>query len=322
MRRPRRLIAALAVALLCAPSTWLRSAVDAAPPQDITVTQVAAASSVAAPGAPGWRLAGVWHYQADGLRFGGFSAMLALDPGRLRAFTDRGFRMTFTEPDLPQPDGGMNRQQVSPGWQDDLTDSESATRDPVSGDYWVGYEQVHAIQRSTNASNPSRVRDLADVIDWPSNRGIEAMVRLDNGRFVIVPEAGKTGVIFAQDPVEGGQPATFRLRKPVKGYVATDLAQLPDGRLLVLMRRLTLSPAVGWPPFSALLAIGEPPAAGGTFAPAVTLRLDDVLPRENYEALAVRPRSDGRVDVWVMSDDNFSIGQRTLLAKLIFDPSE
>jgi len=45
-----------------------------------------------------------------------------------------------------------------------------------------------------------------------------------------------------------------------------------------------------------------------------------VIPRENYEGLALRPRGDGRVDVWVMSDDNFSIIQRSLLAKLVFDP--
>ncbi|HSJ79202.1 MAG TPA: hypothetical protein VK913_10765, partial [Erythrobacter sp.] len=111
MPRTRRLIAALAVTLMCAPGTWLRSPVDTAPPQEVAVSQVAGA---AATDATGWALAGVWQYRAEGLRFGGFSAMLTLGPGKLRAFTDRGFRMTFTEPDLPDPAGGMNRQQVSP----------------------------------------------------------------------------------------------------------------------------------------------------------------------------------------------------------------
>ncbi|HSJ78825.1 MAG TPA: esterase-like activity of phytase family protein, partial [Erythrobacter sp.] len=225
------------------------------------------------------------------------------------------------EPDLPDPSGAMNRQQVVPGWENDLTDIESATRDPDSGDYWIGYEQVHAIQRNTIASTPDGVRDLRALVDWPDNGGIEAMVRTADGRFIIVPETGNEGLIFARDPVAGGKPQTFRFRSPAKGYVATDMAQLPDGRLLVLMRNLVWPSRTAWPPFSALLAIGDPPATGGVFAPEVTLRLDDVIPRENYEGLALRPRDDGRVDVWVMSDDNFSVIQRTLLAKLVFDPA-
>lgn len=318
MPRTRRLIAALAVTLMCAPGTWLRAPVDAALPQEIAVTLVGPA---AATDVPGWALAGVWQYRAEGLRFGGFSAMLALGPGRLRAFTDRGFLMTFTEPDLPDPAGGMNRQQVSPGWEDDLTDIESATRDPDSDDYWLGYEQVHAIQRNTIDNKPDGMRDLRGLVDWPTNGGIEAMVRTADGRFIIVPEYGNEGLIFAGDPVAGGKPETFRFRSPAKGYVATDMAQLPDGRLLVLMRDLVRPSRAAWPPFSALLAIGDAPAAGGTFAPEVALWLDGVIPRENYEGLALRLRDDGRVDVWIISDDNFSIIQRTLLAKLVFDPS-
>lgn len=317
MRFGGRLIAALAVAALCAPGTWLRSTVETKVPTDITVSLVAGPASTAA---PQWTVAGVWHYRAAGLRFGGFSALLALRPGTLRAFTDRGFRMTFTEPDRPNPTMGMNRQQVSPGWENDLVDIESATRDPESGDYWVGYEQVHAIQRNTIASRPNGVRDLDDVVDWPSNGGMEAMARLADGRFVVVPESGREGLIFAGDPVGAGKPATFRFQSPAKGYVATDMAQLPDGRLLVLMRNLVRPSAAAWPPFSALLAIGDVPSAEGVFAPAITLRLDGVVPRENYEGLAVRPRDDGRVDIWVMSDDNFSVIQRTLLAKLVLDP--
>jgi len=318
MRGSGTVIAALAVAALCAPGTWLRSTVDATVPTDITVSQIAGA---AAQPAPQWAVAGVWQYRATGLRFGGFSAMLAVGPGRLRTFTDRGFRMTFTEPDLPAPTMGMNRQQVSRGWENDLTDIESVTHNPESGDYWVGYEQVHAIQRNTIASAPDGVRDLRDDVDWPSNGGIEAMVRLTDGRFVVVPETGREGLIFAGDPVEGDQPSTFRLRPPARGYVATDMTQLPDGRLLVLMRRLIWPSRAAWPPFSALLAIGNAPSASGEFAPAIALRLDTVIPRENYEALAVRPRADGRIDIWVMSDDNFSVIQRTLLAKLVFDPN-
>ena len=246
--------------------------------------------------------------------------MLALEQSRFIAFTDRGYRMTFTAPDLPAPQMVMSRQAVPPGQEYILTDIESATRDPATGSYWLGYEQVHTIQRSAVTGHSDGARDLRGEVNWFDNSGIEAMVRLADGRFIIVPEGRREGLIFTADPVGGGAPATFHFRSPAKGYDATDMAQLPDGRLLVLMRKLTRPFRDAWPPFSALLAIGEPPQAGGEFAPAIALQLDRVIPRENYEGLALRPRKDGRVDVWVMSDDNFSIIQRSLLAKLVFDP--
>ncbi len=315
--RARRLIAALAVALLCAPGTWLRTAIPAAVSHDIAVARIIAAKPAPA---SGWQVEGVWQYHAQSPRFGGFSALLALGSGRLMAFTDRGYRMTFTAPDLPAQRIGMDRQAVPPGQEYDLTDIESATRHPETGAFWLGYEQVHTIQRSTIAGRPDGLRDLRGEVSWYDNSGIEAMVRLVDGRFVALPEGRRQGVIFSADPVGGGTPAAFRFRSPAKGYVATDISQLPDGRLMVLMRKLMRPSVDVWSPFSALLAIGQPPQAGGEFAPAIALRLDGVIPRENYEGLALRPRKDGRVDVWVMSDDNFSIIQRTLLAKLVFDP--
>jgi hypothetical protein len=318
MRRRLRLSAALAVALLCAPGTWLRSDVVRSVPTQIDVVRIAGSKPT---GTPGWQRIGVWQYSANSLRFGGFSALYTLGPGTLRAFSDRGYRFTLTEPDQPDGTRRLNRQFVEAGREWDLWDIEAATRAPETGHYWLAYEQTHLIHRFTIASKADGVRDLSDDVDWPVNSGIEAMVRLTDGRFVILPEGNPTGLIFASDPVEGGEPASFAFRSPADGYAATDLAQLPDGRLLVLMRDLVWPSSQTWPPFSALLAIGSPPTAGGAFAPKTVLRLDEVLPRDNYEGLAVRLRDDGRVDVWVMSDDNFSVFQRNLLAKLVFDPA-
>lgn len=317
MGRRTRLSAALSVAILCAPGTWLRSEVVIGVPQQIGMAQVAGPGAT---GAATWERAGVWQYDADSLRFGGFSALLPLGRGRLRAFSDRGYRFTLSEPDRPEQARQLNRQLVEAGHEWDLWDIESATRAPETGHYWVAYEQTHLIHRFTIASAADGVRDLSEEVDWPDNAGIEAMVRLADGRFVVLPEGRGKGLIFAGDPVAGGAAEAFAFRSPAKGYAATDLAQLPDGRLLVLMRNLEWPSSQVWPPFSAVIALGEAPVAGGTFAPKLVLRLDRVLPRDNYEGLAVRPRDDGRIDVWVMSDDNLSVFQRTLLAKLVFDP--
>lgn len=304
---------ALAVALLCAPGTWLRTELPDTSPRNIALARLQGPGSA---GAPGWEIEGVWQYSAESLLFGGYSALLAVSGNRLRAFSDRGFRMTLTEPDQSGAPPRISRQMVAREDAHDLWDIESATRDPATGRYWLGYEHRHAIHRFTRESAIAGKRDLTADVDWGANGGAEAMTRLADGRFVILPEGGRKGVIFASDPVEGASLQRFAFRNPAPGFAATDMAQLPDGRLMVLMRDVVWA----WPAFTSLIAIGPPPEAGGTFAPEKVLQLDPAIPRENYEGLALRPRADGRIDVWLISDDNLSVMQRTLLAKLIYDP--
>ncbi len=284
------------------------------PPRAITVTRLQGPGPT---GTPGWDIAGVWEYDADSLMFGGYSALLALPGEGLRAFSDRAFRLTLIAPDADDPQQLIDRQLVAPGDSQRLWDIESAASDPAGRRYWLGYEGRHTIHRFTPEGQILGKRDLTGEVDWGDNGGAEAMTRLADGRFVILPEGGREGVIFAYDPVEGAPLQRFAFRNPAPGFAATDMAQLPDGRLLVLMRDVVWA----WPTFTSLIAIGPPPQAGGVFAPETVLRLDPAIPRENYEGLALRPRGDGRIDVWLISDDNLSVIQRTLLAKLIFDPA-
>ncbi len=283
-------------------------------PRDVAVTRLQGPGLT---GTPGWDIAGVWEYDAESLMFGGYSALLALSGDRLRAFTDRAFRMTLIAPDEDDPQERIDRQLVAREDANHLWDIESATRDPATGRYWLGYENRHTIHRFTREGIIDGKRDLTGEVDWGDNGGAEAMTRLADGRFVILPEGGREGVIFAYDPVEGAPMQRFAFRNPAPGFAATDMAQLPDGRLLVLMRDVVWA----WPAFTSLIAIGPPPQAGGVFAPEKVLQLDPAIPRENYEGLTLRPRADGRIDVWLISDDNLSVMQRTLLVKLIFDPA-
>ncbi len=70
--------------------------------------------------------------------------MLALRSGTLQeAFSDRGYRFTLTEPDLPDATRQLDRQLVQPGDQYTLTDIEAATRAPDGGHCWLAYEQTH-----------------------------------------------------------------------------------------------------------------------------------------------------------------------------------
>ncbi|QDH33312.1 esterase-like activity of phytase family protein [Porphyrobacter sp. YT40] len=302
------------MALLCAPGTWVRTPLPNSAPRDVAVTRLQGPGPT---GTPGWDIAGVWEYDAESLMFGGYSALLALSGDRLRAFTDRAFRMTLIAPDAQDPQELIDRQLVARADANDLWDIESATRDPATGRYWLGYENHHTIHRFTREGIVDGKRDLTGEVDWGDNGGAEAMTRLADGRFVVLPEGGRKGVIFADDPVEGAPMQRFAFRNPAPGFAATDMAQLPDGRLIVLMRDVIWA----FPTFTSLIAIGPPPVAGGVFAPETVLQLDPAIPRENYEGLALRPRADGRIDVWLISDDNLSVIQRTLLVKLVFDPA-
>jgi len=96
---PHRLLPLLAVALCLAPGTWLRTEVPHL--YDVPVS-VRAVNETGAPLPDGWALEGVWEYTGSGQHFGGFSALIALAGNRLRAFSDRGARLTIVAPDQPQ----------------------------------------------------------------------------------------------------------------------------------------------------------------------------------------------------------------------------
>ncbi len=313
-------MAAIALAVLCAPGTWLRTPVSVDLPTQIKLVAIAPATPIEA---PAWELGGIWQYSTGPDRyFGGFSALVALQGGHLRAFSDRGVRFVFHPPDHPEEtpqSRKLARQLIADEtWRWELWDIESATRDPSSGTYWLGYESTHVIQRFAVSSNDEERRILSDTVDWRDNAGAEAMVRLTDGRFVVVGEGQDEALVFPGDPTEGAAPVTVPFETPAPSYAVTDMTQLPDGRLLLLMRNV----AWGFPPFECLIAIAPPPDPrfDKPWAPRVALRFDGVLPNENYEAIAVYPITDKKLAVWVMSDDNFSVMQRTLLVKLLFDP--
>lgn len=80
---------------------------------------------------------------------------------------------------------------------------------------------------------------------WPRNVGAEAMLRLPDGRFIVPCECRASwfgdsrhpAFLYAHDPVQGGRGKAFTFAG-VDGFRPTDVAQLPDGRVLILMRRL------------------------------------------------------------------------------------
>ncbi|EJL33197.1 esterase-like activity of phytase family protein [Novosphingobium sp. AP12] len=274
-----------------------------------------------------FRLEKIWRLRSRSIRFGGYSALLAIPGGRWAAFSDSGALLRFTPPDRAGPGPAASPLLLGSADGKEFSDVESATRDPVSGRFWVGLEGRNQIIRL----GPDYVKTAAiqppAMQDWGDNTGPESLVRLTDGRFLTVREVpgrffagtGNPGLLFPRDPTSGARPLRFTFDGP-RNFAITDMAQMPDGRVLVLMRRLI------WPfpmRFASRIAIGDPRAIreGEPWHVEEVARLASVLPIDNLEGMTVEPRADGRLGVWLISDDNHADYQRTLLFRLSVDPA-
>ena len=287
---------------------WWRTPVSLRPSNDLAIAPVEFPEQ--AEDAP-VRATGVWELTGTGAGFGGFSALL-LRGNRIAAFSDRGWRLSFS---LPDRDPDFETAQVLPErrWRQVLFDIEGATLAADGRTYWVSYEGRPTIQRFDSRHAADGARRLKGM-HWAANGGLEAMTRLSDGAFLILTESAREAYLFAGDPVEGARLTAVPVRWPVAEFVPTDAAQLPDGRVLVLMRRFTMGLPNEW---RSLLAVADAPQAGEPWEPQVLADLEGILPPENYEGLAVRSTAGGSTEIWLISDNNFSAFQRALLARLV-----
>ena len=256
----------------------------------------------------------IWKLYTKREIFGSYSAVLVLPESRLRFYSDKGGMFEMPRPGM---DGDYRLETVSKVAGQGLQDIESATRDPVSGTVWLGYEWYNGIRRiSANGQDDFVIPP--SMKGWSRNGGPEAMTRLSDGRFVILREVGSEGLLFPADPMDGPAAVRFRFDAP-EGFSPVDVAQLPDGRLLILVRGVR----AWFPPFKAALLLADPATirAGESLRWTLLASLDDAAPSENYEAIAVEPAArEGDIRIWIASDDNYAALQRTLLLELIWTP--
>lgn len=260
-----------------------------------------------------------WELRSRNDDFGGISALTALKDGRFVGIGDAGTLIGFgltndTRTDRPFIAPLPNLDSPNASYKD--RDSESIAHDPDTGQFWVSFEANHAIRRYSGsfARSTGIVRPAA-MQNWPKNKGAESLIRLNNGQFIVIAESVEEGthpaLLFSGDPVEAGSNITqFRFRPPA-GYRVTDGVQLPDGRIALVNR------SIGFPQgFTAKLSllnpkdIGKDAVASGT----VIASLASPLLVDNLEGIAVTTEGP-KVYLWLISDDNFSIFQRTILMK-------
>jgi hypothetical protein len=264
-----------------------------------------------------------WTLSSSDPDFGGISAIARVDDGFV-AIGDAGGVFRFALDDRGQisradvgevPAGPIPRNGGSVQKRD--RDAEAMAFDPETGRFWVAYERANGLWRYDRDFTDSDSDHAPDAMDdWPNNGGAEAIVRFDDGRFLVFSEAGngpgssREVLLFSGDPSDADVEAPVRLGyQPPAAHRITDAALLPDGRLLVLNRDFSVVRGVSViitlvdiaQLDSDMILVGEEMAR---LAPPLTV--------DNMEAIAIE-EVDGRTIVWIASDDNFNPLQRTLL---------
>ncbi len=260
-----------------------------------------------------------WELGSDNSDFGGISALAALPDGRFLGVSDAGTLIGFgltTDDRTDRPFIAPLPEAQGPGKDFRDRDSEGIAYDTDSGQFWVSYEQRHAIRRfSRSFARVNGVVHPPEMREWSANKGTETLVRLRDGRFIAIGETLEEdkhpALLFSGDPVEPGTAITHFRYQPPAGYRVTDGSALPDGRLLLLHREIAFPTG-----FAAKLAIIEPSAIAGDQAVKgrVIATLAPPLLVDNMEGVAIT-REGHDVIIWVISDNNFNIWQRTLLMK-------
>lgn len=262
---------------------------------------------------------GGWALTGNDARIGGISA-LHVEAGEGLALSDAGWRIRFRLPSGRNPvRAEVAMVEEGPGPPGDKVNRDVESLAVQGGEAWLGYEQSNEVWRYDRARFSRRSSAAPPAMrEWSDNAGPEAMVRLADGRFLVFAEGDggdSEAILFAGDPAVAGTPA-LRLRyRPPAGYRVTDAAALPDGRLILLNRKVALFEG-----FTARLTVAAlpRPADRALIVGQEVAAFDGAVTRDNFEALSVT-RENGRTILWIASDDNYNPFQRTLLMKFALD---
>ncbi|HEX7789438.1 MAG TPA: esterase-like activity of phytase family protein [Afipia sp.] len=206
------------------------------------------------------------------------------------------------------------RKITARGW----FDTESLALDGSM--VYVGLERVNQIMRFDFSKGGIRARGQAIAVPegvsrLPFNKGLETLVFVPKGQplagtLIAISEAGLDAAGNIQGFLIGGpSPGQFTVVRS-KNFDISDAVLLPSGDLLLLERKFSLLEGVG-------IRIRRVPIK--SLAPNALLdgptifEVDLGYEIDNMEGIDAHVTEDGETVLTMVSDDNFSMIQRTLL---------
>jgi hypothetical protein len=196
-------------------------------------------------------------------------------------------------------------------------DSEAIARD--GGTLYVALERVHRILRYDYGRDGLRARGHligvpAAMRRLPDNKGIEALIFVPHGQrlggtLIAISERGlphqRNNIAFL---IGGPLPGSFAVKRK-NDFDISDAALLPTGDLLVLERKFGWSTGL----YVRIRRIALASVRPGALVEGPTVFEADLGQQvDNMEGLSVHV-SEGETVLTLISDDNFSTLQRTLL---------
>ncbi|MET0277850.1 MAG: esterase-like activity of phytase family protein [Pseudorhodoplanes sp.] len=260
-------------------------------------------------------------------QFGGLSAIrVAANGANFLAVTDRGYwlrgRISY---DGTRP-SGMDDVEIAPmlytdgkpiqgrGWYD----SEALAED--GGFAYVALERVHRILKFDTGKRGLLARATLvpvplEMSKLPSNRGIECLMVAPKGSplagaLIAISERGLDEAKNIRGFLIGGpRPGLFSI-KPSDEFDIVDCAVTPSSDVLLLERYFSWRRGVAMRLRRVALADIVP---GAVLEPKELISADMGYQIDNMEGLSVHRAPSGEIVLTLVSDDNFSFIQRTLL---------
>jgi hypothetical protein len=260
--------------------------------------------------------------------FGGWSSIKIAPDGRLLAVSDKGMWLgAKIETDRKGVFKGLRDARMA--LMRDLKadpldgkvagDAESLTF-LADGRAAVSFEQDHRIWIYDLAKNGP----AGAALPGPSAKPIEAGLGSNEGLEALTVTADGDLLAGAEQPGKNGR-NLFRIKLDAKseadyargnaqisqGYGLVDLDRLPGGDFIALERFY-------FPIIGNKITVRRLGADGLTTDPidlkgAVLAHFEKPALIDNFEGLAIAPLPDGAVRLYIMSDDNFSANQKTLI---------
>ena len=278
-----------------------------------------------AAGAPGaLELEAALVLNSDDSDFGGLSGLwLSPRSDRLIAASDRGILWTAA---LAHDDQGRLRgiqgwrslmPRVVPGDDPDEIDAESLAGDRDGG-LVIAYEDDHRLRRlplDDLGAEPA-VLPTPPIPAGTENAGIEALTDLAEGALLALSEGvtDRNGDL-AGWLIRGERPEALGYVR-TGDFVPTGIDRLDDV-LFVVERRFNWLGGFA----TRIVALPADDAVPGARLGGVELaRIERPLIGENFEGIVARHGPDGRIHLYLLSDDNFFLLQQTILLQLSIGP--